>query len=620
MKRGMKAFLGTIAFVMLASASFANAPVFRTVPHIVIGDFEDNIGMTVDQNIFRYINALNIAPLVSDVDSPATSLKFAYLEASSHNDVSINDKRQLDLVGEFPNVPASWNNSVSLRLIPNGSFIFSFRDTYRSPLPNAAPYPDPLVDPDNVGAGVYTQNQTAQLQTRNAAGTFDPGGRAVVLYVADDHDNVDSTTLLVFSVNNGTDGLSGAYTTVFSDSLANSANWRYVSIGGMSAATSASGSGFLRLTAGATATGFLNKWFARWETNNLPVGQGGDVLGITQRIPYISGNRIYVARFALTPSGNALKHNLPSIRLGAFLGGNNIQIVTWIGTVNGPANLDPTANPQIPNSGVQRIYPVYWSSHDWTTNFNRLLIPAASIDARTWAVFFDVHDANQQAGLADDSGSWELNSLEVLSADRPPTQAPAINLTDLGTTGSWGLANESPNSAGGVTVAQNTPAAGQITFTDPGSAATAAPAQYLMWGYARNTNVGLYTWDNQLRRATIELSCPTTTHRNNFHRVRFRHLTFAENVFQEMYIRQQFLSEGNPMAPPARDAGGKQFDRYEQYVAPYGGSTALLQLVGWHLISPVVDQLYNIPGETNALATQTTVHRVYYETFAEPTF
>jgi hypothetical protein len=335
------------------------------------------------------------------------------------------------------------------------------------------------------------------------------------------------------------------------------------------------------------------------------------------RVPYVTGNKIYVARFFLTPTGPANKGNLPTIRLGSYISGSNIQIVNWIGTVN---NTDPNANPQIPALNTMRIYPVYWSSHDWTPNFDNLNIPGLGIDARTFALFFDVHDVNQQTGLPDDNGLWSLSNVEVLTIDRPPTETLEINLTDLTSAGSWGLANESPNSAGGVTIVQNTPSAGQIRFNDPGNASTVAPQQFLMWGYARAANVGLFNWDGKLRRATIYMACPTTTDRNNFHRVRFRHLTFGEFWFQEFYVRQQFLAQGNPMAPVSQQASPGQYTRYESYVAPYGMATALITSVGWHKIAPVIDQLYNLPGQTNNLVTNTIIQKVTYEVFDEPTF
>jgi hypothetical protein len=613
----MHALFGTIAIMLFAASSFANAPVIRTIPDIIISDKEDNIGFTIDNNLFRYINAINLTGYISDPDSPTTSINIAFVEASTHHDTSINDKMQLDMVTEFPNSPGTWG-AKRIRMAPSGSFIMSFRDTYRSPGMGNGPFPDPLIDPDNPGAGAYVDPTIAVLAGRQANGSWNlNGGRAVVLYFADDHDNVTSRILLCYSINMGMDGLSGAYSTVFSDTFQTLGNWTYTTISGMSAATSsfvlgsATQNGLLSLSAGATATGLLSKFFARWETTALP---GPAVL--TMRIPYVTGSKIYVARFRLSVQGPATQGNAPTIRLGTFMPGNNIQIVNWIGSVN---NTDPNANPQLPALNTPRIYPVYWSSHDWTPNFNQLYIPASNIDARTWALFFDVHDVNQQVGLPDDFGMWSLSSVEVLCIDRPPTTTLEHNLTNLTSTGSWGLASESPNSAGNVQITQNSPAAGQITFTDPGGG-TVAPAQFLMWGYARAANVGLYTWDTKLRRATIFMACPTTTNRNNFHRVRFRHLTFGENVFQEFYVRQQFSAQGNPVAPIAQDGNAALATHYEAYVAPYGQATALLTSVGWHRIAPVIDQLYNIPGQTQASATSTVVQKVTYEAFDEPTF
>ena len=74
------------------------------------------------------------------------------------------------------------------------------------------------------------------------------------------------------------------------------------------------------------------------------------------------------------------------------------------------------------------------------------------------------------------------------------------------------------------------------------------------------------------------------------------------------------------MAPISQQASPGQFTRYEAYVAPYGQATALITSVGWHKIAPVIDQLYNIPGQTQASATNTIVQKVTYEAFNEPTF
>jgi hypothetical protein len=412
--------------------------------------------------------------------------------------------------------------------------------------------------------------------------------------------------LVVFSLDGGTDSLSGAFTTLFAQGSLPT-QWTY-SNGAptLPAATSGTGAGLVTLTAGLTATGSVagqaydDKFFGRWALLDNATSAPGFRTG---RIPDQPGTMIYAARFTLSHNVASLQ-NVPSIRIGVRNDNNSIQLQNSIESVN---NTDVTANPHLPASGVSRVYPLYWSMNDQAPNVANLANVAGVGDQNNWSAFFDILDADNAK-----SGMWTLSAFDVLTMARPNDQTADTTITDFATgfvasTGSTGTQPTFATSAVGG------------TFTDPGTTVTDAAQGNYMLRERANT----IAWTaGKLLRIKANVSCPTTANRNNFHRFRVRHRVFFGNIAQEFFVNNNsgFSSVGYPYLPIARDGNDALSTRYDIYLPAYGGPTALLTTNGGGSFALGLDQLHHVSDAgVKANATATTVHRVTYEALNEPT-
>ncbi|MCX7013601.1 MAG: hypothetical protein NTW86_13765, partial [Candidatus Sumerlaeota bacterium] len=509
MKKSLILALGTIMLAMASQVSFANAPVFKDIPDVIIGDADFNNGLTVDLNFFTYINALNLLPgatldnhYIADNDTAASALRLAFKEwpVDQASDLEINGKLQLlSGSGELSDDKDTWG---AKELTGGTQWWLSFRDLVRSPHRGGTPDPtntppngsDPYPDPLDENGNPVLSGTVEVLPWHNvdgspgvlSLGAMGPGfqARTVSLYVADE-DNVVTYTkgLLVYSKNNANDSLSGGFTTLFHNAFDTTSEnqWAFQSYAGIGVATSSGGmtGGFLGMEAGQLAgTANTSMYFGRWQTVNNPL----DTYGFTQLIEATTADQIYQARYRMrltTDSGGgpASKDNAPQIRLGVQNGGLNSSLEMWITSTPTAAGGD--VNTQLPTVGQTKDYNIFWSPMENTPNWDNMNIPSMGIDARTWAAFFDVLDADEGSAPYD-AGKGLLEDFLVGHVNRPgdlDVGSPAslrYVLTDL--TSSGGFAVGQHDASTFVQLLPNNPSAGKIKFQDAGLNTNASPS------------------------------------------------------------------------------------------------------------------------------------------------
>lgn len=95
MKRGLLITLVTVAIALLCGNVFAYAPIIKDMPEVWIGDEEDNAGLTVDINFFRFTAAFNFDDYVTfDPDDPnpvTTDVRWSFM-------TDLSDPNRLDLL------------------------------------------------------------------------------------------------------------------------------------------------------------------------------------------------------------------------------------------------------------------------------------------------------------------------------------------------------------------------------------------------------------------------------------------------------------------------------------------------------------------------------------------
>jgi len=195
MKKGLLTTLTVaIMFACLGSA-FAMAPTIRDIPDVTIGDAEDNIG--TDNNYFVFTNAFQFDKYASDGDTTVSSLLWTFDERSvtgltDQQWFRINGKDPIHvgdaaMVADSPTPSAAHQNPTSNELRGVSAYA-SFRDIIFSPGTSAPPpaFSAP-VDP---------------AKANHAA------GKSIRFYVSDGT-NVATNDIIVNTVDNGNDKLSG---------------------------------------------------------------------------------------------------------------------------------------------------------------------------------------------------------------------------------------------------------------------------------------------------------------------------------------------------------------------------------------------------------------------------
>jgi hypothetical protein len=182
MKRLCLSLSLVLSFALIASMAAAFAPVISPLPDIYIGDAEDNVG-TIDNNLFKFSNALDLDNYVDDGDTTKDELQWSFVEATTSNFLKINGILQLDLLTEDPRAPGAKDIRAPHGTGTDG--LITLRDLKDSPEPDALPYSDP-VSPLN----------------------------EVVTFWVSDGANADSDDVIVQAVDDGTDRISAVPTGV----------------------------------------------------------------------------------------------------------------------------------------------------------------------------------------------------------------------------------------------------------------------------------------------------------------------------------------------------------------------------------------------------------------------
>ena len=614
MRKGLAILLGTLAFALVGANTFAKTPVISGVPDVIIGDTED--GLTIDNNWFRYVNAFNLLDYVSDEDStPSTDLMYVFLEENSYNNLRINDKTQID-AADFDN-PAAWRPNEITGYGGTRTFLLTFWDVLRSDPATQDPFPPYWPNPvDALGAEV-TSDSREMLPWQTVEGSpavLDGTERLVTMFAADEFFGTDTDTLFVMSENAGFDDLTEQVTTIFEDTFPGGAStlWTYSSVAALPQCTEGDAPGtpgYLSIQSGLTANGTLGAWsnvyFGRWSTFVQPYGEGV--------IAHAAGDVMYRANLTLRQD-QAMTDVTPRIRWGAIQGAINQVTSNATTPMPGVADGDEaTMNPQIPAQGVQQNFTTCWSAHDDSPNFDDLLWDTGTVgvvDFRGWNCFYDVFDAEDTQ-----AGTWFCDTLLVETIPTPAAVMPVASLTDFS---GWDV----DDGDGSMTVTHG----GGVTFNDPG--ATGSVRNYFLL-YA-DTGVD---WEaGKTLRINAELSCPTASDRENWHRFRIRPYTGFWHVSQEWFLQtDDGLNHGtiwadgdiggDPVLPTIPPVGSTY--TYSVYVCPNGGPTPELQALNatYHTtdITVALDQLHNAgrgdgdPGVTHTLATKTTVHSLTIE-------
>ena len=598
MRKGLAILLGTLAFALVGANTFAKAPVISNVPDVIIGDEED--GLTIDNNWFRYVNAFNLLDYVTDEDStPSTDLMYVFLEENTYNNLRINDKTPID-GADFDN-PAAWGPNEITGFGGTRNFLLSFWDVLRSdPATQAGsePYwPNPV---DAAGDPVASDTREMlpwQTDEGNPA-ILSGEKRLVTMFAADEFDNIDTDTLFVFSENAGFDAIEGAVTQWEDDmSLGSGTDWFFNVVAQLPAATSATATGvggYLSIQSGLTATGTLGGW------SNMFWGRWSQYIdGYQGIVPHADGDLMFRANLTLRQDQVDVGVT-PRIRYGAIQGIGNQAIVNATTPLAGGGAL---YNPQIPAQGVQQNFAVCWSAHTDSPAFDDLLwdTGAGVYDLRTWNCFYDMFD-NQDT----QAGTWFLDHLLVETIPAPAAVTPAFGATDFT---AWNVQDEASGS--GTITTTHIPGGG-VTFNDPGS--TTALRNFTL--LSADT---LLDWTADVTlRVNVELSCPDASARNNFHRFRVRTYSPYWHVNQEWFLQSDdggtLPAIGTmPTFPPV----GSTYT-YSTYVPPVGGPSPELETGGGVDMWVAIDQLHNVlrqgqSGATSGLATATTVHSLSVE-------
>lgn len=202
MKKGLLTtlFAAAVSFAGIPVA-FASAPVISNIPDITVGDMEDNVPVGTDNNFFVFTNAFQFSTSVNDADTTDGALRWSFGEFDSllaSPQYTINGKPAVNqgstaiandegLSSPRAKDPANASGFAGGFQINQSSDYATVRDILFSPPPSSGPFPNP------------TPGDAA-----NAA-----LGRPVRFYVADPDGNLTSETVIINTVDDGFDAVSG---------------------------------------------------------------------------------------------------------------------------------------------------------------------------------------------------------------------------------------------------------------------------------------------------------------------------------------------------------------------------------------------------------------------------
>jgi hypothetical protein len=624
--------LSAIAFALVAMTGYAKAPSFGNLPDVIISDQEANEGFTTDYNFFEYLNAFDILTYAQDEDSStASDLKYVFTEMLQNtNDIQINGKTQLDLGAYDENDPSTW--PAGSLIIPDGQgsggdFTVSFQDLIRSPGPfdGVTPFPDPLYEEG--GAAVTMGDTGIFLPWHDASGNLvrtpdvDTPSRMITIWAGDEDDNPGSGSLMVYSVNELADDLSGLLATIFTDDLPgdNTDDWISETVAGIGAATTgATGN----LTLAAPAFTGSNFTYTRWRLRNYgELAVKPVVDGVPTPYPgwvpieYVPDDSvIYSARFTMQHD-QAARETVPSMRIGINDALTYQVALTYIGTFD--ATSSQTANSQWPDQNTPRVYRQYFANNPGPSEASLDLGDGTGVvngwggDLRNFNGFWDILNKN-----ANGVGELTMSYFEVVTMPRPADSTKTAH--DPETDFVLDQVNSETLKATGVQ------SAGTLALTIPASTAGGT----VPWILYSEFDAVQMTPDT-LVRVQVELSCPQTSDRDNFKQFRVR---FNAPFFQQdqLYYIQQYdpalaAVVGYPSLPPSQQASPGATATYDVYMPVYMTDTTDLQGINPSGPADLADYFYlglDYVGNPNAAAMTTastvTVHSVTSEVLSMP--
>jgi hypothetical protein len=310
MSKSLRVLAVIVVFALMGSIVFAYAPVIKPLPNIYIGDNEDSPG-TIDNNLFRFSDAINLDDYVDDEDSTISELVWSFIEGTG-TDLLINGISQLADPGDAVNADILGKDIRSVKATTD------FWD--ESNCTQIGTYPDLDPDPALPFASASTLNE-------------------VVTFFCSDGINVDSGDTIVQAVDNDFDGVSMVtiFTEVFCDGFEGTTDgWFYQAFPGVGYTGATS-------TTNANAIGLVTDD----TTNRFAWWRSADVSGIVQGDLY---------KIAWELSTNQTNQDLvPSTRCrvgDATLNYAYTMAVESNGTTNPNA---PTSTPKIYNQYVEAL-------------------------------------------------------------------------------------------------------------------------------------------------------------------------------------------------------------------------------------------------------------------------
>lgn len=627
--------LTAIAFALVAVTGYAKAPTFGDLPDVIISDQEKNEeeGFTFDFNFFEYMNAFDVLTYAQDEDSsPANDLKFIFTtDVPEQPDLQINGKDQLDQGTYDPTDPATW--PAGSLIIPAGQgsagdFTVSFRDMIRSPGTSEGPFPDPLYEEG--GAAVTSGDTGIYLPWRNAAGQLvrtpdaNTPSRMVTIWAGDEDDNPGSGSLMVYSVNETADDLSGLMATIFSDDLVglNTDDWITETFTGLTAATSGA-TGQLSLQA-AAFTG-ANYTYTRWRLRNygelavkpviegVPTPYSGWV-----PIEYVPDDSlIYSGRFSIQHN-QATLDTVPSMRFGIHDALFYQVALTFVGTIPNASGAFASVNSQWPAANTTKVFRQYWANNPGPGEAGLDLGDGSGSgglggDMRNFAAFYDLLNRFQNGvGTLTMVGPFE-----VVTMPRP------ANGTLVAHTPATDYVQEQVNT--GSPVASGAAAGNALRLTVPASTSGGTVPFILYTNYD-----AVQMAVDSLVRVRVELSCPVDTDRTNFKQFRLRFNTPYSNQDQLVYIQQldpTFAGVvGYPSLPPSQQSSPGATAFYDAYMPVFPSDLSVLQGLGDpDGAGPRANSDYFGIGldyvgnpAINTTASTVTIHSVTHEVLAMP--
>jgi len=183
MSKSLRVLSTIVVFALMGSIVFAYAPVIKPMPDIYIGDNEDSPG-TVDNNLFRFSDALDLDAYVDDEDSTISELVWSFIEGTG-TDLLINGISQLAGPGDAVNADAL---SKDIRSVKATIDLWD-----ESNCTQIGTYPDLDPDPALPFASASTLNEVVTFFCSD--GALVDSDQVIVQAVDNDNDRISETTI-----------------------------------------------------------------------------------------------------------------------------------------------------------------------------------------------------------------------------------------------------------------------------------------------------------------------------------------------------------------------------------------------------------------------------------------